>query len=1136
MSSRRVCRWLLAAGLTLAATVTPAAAGPADPTPFVVLQPDGTPLVIRAVGDEWSNAHATLDGFTVVRNNTGLWTYGVRNAAGQLVPTALVAGQDAAPAAARGALADRPQGAPAAGDAAAFPDAMLGARKTLVLLVQFANQTAMTSPAQWTGRFFGTGTGSVNDHYQVSSYGQATIAPATESDGTPNDGVVGWLTLPTNHPNTAQSTGALNQQLTRDAILAADPYVNFAAYDTNGNGSLSASELFIVVIAAGNETSFGGAANACAPSVWGHKWAVASPPTVDGVFAGSGGYAQFGEMHCMVSNPPGEIATIGIMAHELGHLFGLPDLYDTDVTSLGVGEWSLMSYGSWGRVTRSGDSPSLMDPWSKYFLGWVTPTAVVGTMVNQAIPASASSPTVFQFLSGSALTGTGEYFLVENRQKTSFDVSLSAGGLLIWHVDESRPGNTAECVPGSTPVCSATVHYKVALIQADNQYHLERNLGDGDGGDPYPGTSGNTTFNASSAPDSRLWVGTASGVSVSAISASGPTMTATFGLGTPPAAFSKTAPADSSANVGSTTVLAWNASAGASIYEYCYDTTLDGMCTGSWVSAGTNTSANIGGLSGAALYEWQVRAVNDAGPTPANANVWWTFGTTGYALAAFDATLQAPRCNALGALCDSGPSLIRGRGTMSGGAEPNQPNTIYDSCTDGQSGTFHSDESIDRIRVFTTDGQPFAAGKTVTVEVTTWIYNSSQDFLDLYYTTTAASPAWTLIGTLTAPGNGSRVLQASYTLPPGNLQAVRARLRFAGSVGTCSVSSSYDDHDDLVFSSTPSAFVNFVTNGSFASGLTGWSTFATPDPGYLVSSTSGGVLQFHRTAPPPGTSNQAVVFQNTGTALPSGAAIQANFWLGNSDAARKRVSVLLQDADFSDLAVCTFWLPGNLPLTPYQVRTHTTRSWANATIAFYAATANGAGNTTGMYLVDDVQVQYTPNLPAERTECYDPLAPGAPGGAAGANLLTNGDFSSDLSGWTLFGQINGAVNTGVFEFIRLPGTPAGVILQSTGQTMTANQILTATFQLGNSSSVRKRVTVILHDSNFADLSACTFWLAPGQALANYTYRTFATQAWSNATFSVYGATVGPEPSMRVDNVVFHRTPATGIVGTECREP
>ena len=49
-------------------------------------------------------------------------------------------------------------------------------------------------------------------------------------------------------------------------------------------------------------------------------------------------------------------------------------------------------------------------------------------------------------------------------------------------------------------------------------------------------------------------------------------------------------------------------------------------------------------------------------------------------------------------------------------------------------------------------------------------------------------------------------------------------------------------------------------------------------------------------------------------------------------------------------------------------------------------------------------------------------------------------------------------------------------------------------------------------------------------------RTFATQAWSNATLSVYPATVGLDQWIRLDNVTFQRTPATTIVGTECVEP
>ena len=44
------------------------------------------------------------------------------------------------------------------------------------------------------------------------------------------------------------------------------------------------------------------------------------------------------------------------LAHELGHLlFGFPDLYDTDYTSEGIGDWCLMAAGSWNG---GGDTPA----------------------------------------------------------------------------------------------------------------------------------------------------------------------------------------------------------------------------------------------------------------------------------------------------------------------------------------------------------------------------------------------------------------------------------------------------------------------------------------------------------------------------------------------------------------------------------------------------------------------------------------------------------------------------------------------------------------------------------------------------------------------------------------------------------
>ncbi|HYM78292.1 MAG TPA: hypothetical protein VE377_20130 [Candidatus Dormibacteraeota bacterium] len=173
--------------------------------------------------------------------------------------------------------------------------------------------------------------------------------------------------------------------------------------------------------------------------------------------------------------------------------------------------------------------------------------------------------------------------------------------------------------------------------------------------------------------------------------------------------------------------------------------------------------------------------------------------SVGLQTAVFDSTLKAPKCVSVSSGCDSGPSLLLGRDTMSGGAEPNQPNTINNSCADGTSGTFHSDESNDRLVVATTDGSSLAAGKTVKVSATVWAYSSfTSDHLDLYYTANANSPSWTLIGTIAPTAAGAQTLSATYTLPSGSLQAVRAQFRYLGSASSCT-SGAYNDHDDLIF-------------------------------------------------------------------------------------------------------------------------------------------------------------------------------------------------------------------------------------------------------------------------------------------------------------------------------------------------
>ena len=333
----------------------------------------------------------------------------------------------------------------------------------------------------------------------------------------------------------------------------------------------------------------------------------------------------------------------------------------------------------------------------------------------------------------------------------------------------------------------------------------------------------------------------------------------------------------------------------------------------------------------------------------------------------------------------------------------------------------------------------------------------------------------------------------------------------------------------------PALGPNVIQNGDFSAPVapTSWSEFATPDMSYIVSNVTGGVYQYYRVAPPPGTSNQAVLFQNTGAAYPAGTALAASFDIGNSTSVRKRISVLIIEGDFSDISVCTFWLPAGAPLRTYRMRTHTTKAWTNASVYFYAASPNSDG---GFYQLDNISLRRVPSQSSYRTDCVDPTAPAPTAAVTSANLMTNGDFAGGLPPWGTFGTITWQVVGGVFEFIRNAGLPAGVVLQNTGQAMAANDVMMALFQLGNSSVVRKRVTVLIHDSDFSDLAACTFWLPPGQPLLTYAMKAFATKAWVNATLSVYGATAGADQWIRLDNASLYRVPRAANAGAECIEP
>jgi immune inhibitor A len=388
-----------------------------------------------------------------------------------------------------------PLGTPMATIRAAAADRapLRGAVRVIVVMVQFSDHAMAQTAAHIKDVFFSTGVlphGSVKEYYKEVSNGLIDIVGE----------VVGPFNMPQSLAFYANNNFGIGKGpgdaragiMARDAATAANPTVNFGQYDNDGNGFVDA----FIIVHAGS----GGEQTGNAGDIWSHKSVLPAAMSADGT-----------QIFAYLTVP--EDCKIGVCAHELGHLlFGLPDLYDTDNTSEGIGNWCLMAGGTWNG---NGDIPAHPSAWCKVQQGWV---GVTNVTLNSSIsfPDVKTSHNVHRLWKDGA--GGSEYFLVENRQRAKFDAGLPGDGLLVWHIDDAQPNNTDEN------------HYKVALLQADNKRDMELNRNRGDAGDTYPGSAGNTTLSTNSAPSSKSYAGQNTCVSLTSISASGAVMSATVAV------------------------------------------------------------------------------------------------------------------------------------------------------------------------------------------------------------------------------------------------------------------------------------------------------------------------------------------------------------------------------------------------------------------------------------------------------------------------------------------------------------------------------------------------------------------------------------------------------------------------------
>jgi M6 family metalloprotease-like protein len=513
---------------------------PASPDKYLLIQSNSSSFEAKQWGDERSHGWETSDGYTVIyEEKERNWHYAGLDSDGSLRSTGKAVGRDRVPG--EHAKRIRPANINPVSQSPAYISSVIpissqaeissfiapsGTYNIPVFLINFQNTSNTFTASDFTTLLFGNNNWSMKDFYNEASYGAFTVSPG------PN-GISGWYTAINPHDyygqNGSWGIDRFAGTLVREVIAAADlAGFDFAPYDMDGDCYADVVD----VIHQGTGEEIGLNSN----DIWSHSWDLNSAYyygssngreyTTRSVCS-KGGVIKVNKYVIQPEKYYSSISTIGVFAHEYGHALGLPDLYDTDYSSRGAGKWSLMAYGAWNYAVNPGDRPAQFDAWSKYKLGWVSVIPVNETILNQEILPVSESGAIFQMLEGNPSSG-GEYFIIENRQRIGFDTQLPGTGLLIWHIDEQKTSNNNECYPGMAGISCSNKHYQVSLVQADNYYALERSLNSGDAGDPYPGSYNITVFNSESAPNSNLFSGSASNVSVSGITTSGTSVFANF--------------------------------------------------------------------------------------------------------------------------------------------------------------------------------------------------------------------------------------------------------------------------------------------------------------------------------------------------------------------------------------------------------------------------------------------------------------------------------------------------------------------------------------------------------------------------------------------------------------------------------
>jgi M6 family metalloprotease-like protein len=193
------------------------------------------------------------------------------------------------------------------------------------------------------------------------------------------------------------------------------------------------------------------------------------------------GYAMASAWDGLCTTRP---AKMGVMTHEWLHILGARDVYGDvrgkepqrsdggKITLGGLASFDVMSRPL--GPTNTG-IPASMSAYSKHAVGWLNYTKITS---NDLYWLESSNRVPQAAVLRAGYTAPFEYLLLEFRLAIDYDANLFGGGLLIYHVDDGP-----HFKPDNTTTVFTKHHHRIAVLQADGLYGIERGNNFGDAGD-----------------------------------------------------------------------------------------------------------------------------------------------------------------------------------------------------------------------------------------------------------------------------------------------------------------------------------------------------------------------------------------------------------------------------------------------------------------------------------------------------------------------------------------------------------------------------------------------------------------------------------------------------------------------------